>query len=538
MCVCFRSVVAASPEGGSQLSPPDVVRLARVVAHLAGVRVRAVLVDKIGDADRAAALQTTPAATSAAAGSDTNPDHGAGALGICAWVLHACAGILLSLARYAPPEVCSDADLHQAVLEAAMTVACLAVPMQRAEARAGGSARMAMHELPAGVSEGEAGLLRGALDTALTAAQEVLGRRSGGGGSGAPVAEGGALLEAGLEAALGLFLALPGGAARARLQQHLRACLGAGLAGSAGQRRAASAAVARLSSLAGAAVAGRTAEGAAAGGLLPLLAAVSLPRDGGGGGGGASDKQRAGTLRLLRRALAAESSPPALKLEAVQSLQLIQQAGADWEAGTATSNWAASCFLHLAGHMVALVLTSLQPKAPEPAQASGGSACEEDWGFQSADSGAPQLSDENVAMAGAAIKSVMLGLRMAEALDAGGAAKEGELSGAVMRLLLPLLLACGAPDDGAPSSPALRAMGMRLITHLAQGQGAATAAFKGCIAALPAAGKRRLQSALVQSQAGAAAAKAPRRDAPRTSGMASPAAAPAIKFNLSNFSTK
>jgi hypothetical protein len=215
------------------------------------------------------------------------------------------------------------------------------------------------------------------------------------------------LLQACLDLSLELFMALPEGSARQRLQKHIQACIGIGLNGDSTQQCAAASCLAKLCSAATAAVDAATsvAHPNVAPALLLLLSAASVEDPQIGEGGRVAMQQRS-TLLLLRRALVEQGSPDWLQLAAVQSLQLIQQAAADAEpgcpvykkgyyeligplidaralfqptvyalnsmscphTGTAACKWAVSCFLHLGGGAVGNVLQKLQPT---PADAPG-----------------------------------------------------------------------------------------------------------------------------------------------------------------------
>jgi hypothetical protein len=81
------------------------------------------------------------------------------------------------------------------------------------------------------------------------------------------------------------------------------------------------------------------------------------------------------------------------------------------------------------------------------------------------------------------------------------------LQAAVMHVLVPLLVEVARPAPGTPVTPLLRDMACKLVS--AMPTSAAAAAFRTAVTALPAASKQRLQLALKEQQAAAAAGAAP-----------------------------
>ena len=127
-------------------------------------------------------------------------------------------------------------------------------------------------------------------------------------------------------------------------------------------------------------------------------------------------------------------------------------------------------------------------------------------------------------------ETLKAGLLAVNVAGGGGSSGGGAQLDALLHLLVPVLVEVAAPPQGgAPATPLLADMSVKLLTHLAAASGPTAAAFRAAAGDLPAATKLRLQSALQQAAAAEAAQAAA---APVASG---PMQRSAIKLNFAAF---
>jgi len=451
------------------------------------------------------------------------------ALGGVPLCLSCCAEILSGLARTtAALEGCDPtqlSELRRAILDSSLALACLCIPLHQAKLPGTSEAHLQ------GISEEEERILAASMDTSLGAAEAVL--QLGAANAEEEDEDGCALLEAAVQGGLLMLPAAPAGPKLERTQRFLVASLGHGLTEAAptGHHAVALAATESLCSDLEAHMAA-TPPPALAGSLLAVLVEVAaqLPGASVGTDSGSGGQLQLRVLSLMGAALK-DGSPPWLRQASANSLQATLQAAADCPAGSKEAAWALSCFVSTCGIAVSQVIGRLEhgePSQPSEDPPAGGG--EGGWAFQGA---TPQagMGEEEVQFAGSTVRTVMLALRVSEAAQK----PDQEASAAVMGLLVPLLLACAAPRIPCSASPALSAMALKLITHLAQGGSSSSDSFKACVAALPIDYKQRLQKALQatqQEQRAAAAAAASFRPVAQQSSIKPPK----IAFNLSKFS--